>query len=247
MIRLPTPLSKSREVREALIREVEVNWDSVETDSGEVKEDERSEIEKKVHMELWLDLKNYLKKLQQYLAIGEPGYKIVGIARARVRGDVQTSVKYLEDFEDIVMREVRFSHLRQRTELMAAEYAKEYLLSMGYKMIEGYRSVPRPFDMVVSRNGRLYTVEVKGRWVPQENWSRRYDEVVSFTANEIDWASRFPDRHIVCVVYISEGNLSEVNCVPFEEFQRMWVLETVRGLEYKYNAHIKNREQQSTG
>jgi hypothetical protein len=246
LIRLPTPLSKSREVREALIREVEVNWDSVETDSGEVKEDERREIEKKVHMELWLDLKNYLEKLRQYLAIGEPGYKI-GIARARVRGDVQTSAKYLEDFEDMVMREVKFSNLRQRTELMAVDYAKRHLLSMGYKVIEDYRSVPRPFDMVVSRNGRLYTVEVKGRWVPQENWSRRYDEVVSFTANEIDWASRFPDRHIVCIVYISEGNLSEVNCVTFEEFQRMWILETVRGLEYKYNAHIKNYEQQSTG
>jgi len=45
----------------------------------------------------------------------------------------------------------------------------------------------------------------------------------------------------VCIVYISEGN-PEVNCVTFEEFQRMWVLETVRGLEYKYNARIKNRE-----
>ncbi|WP_066795262.1 SNF2-related protein [Caldivirga sp. MU80] len=246
LIRLPTPLSKSREVREALVREVEVNWDDVKNDSGEVREDERSEIEKKVHTELWLDLKNYLEKLQQYLTIGEPGYKIVSIARARVKGGVQTSAKYLGDFEDMVMREVKSSRSRQRTELMAAEYAKEYLLSMGYKMIEGYRSVPRPFDMVVSRNGRLYTVEVKGRWVPQENWSRRYDEVVSFTANEIDWASRFPDRHIVCIVYISEGNLSEVNCVTFEEFQRMWILETVRGLEYKYNAHIKNYEQQST-
>ena len=242
LIRLSTPLSRSREVREALIREVEVNWDSVETDSGEVKEDERSEIEKKVHMELWLDLKNYLEKLQQYLTIGEPGYKIVGIARARVRGDVQTSVKYLEDFEDTVMREVRFSHLRQRTELVAAEYAKEYLLSMGYRIIEDYRSVPRPFDMVVSKGGELFTVEVKGRWVPRERWGDRYGEFISFTANEIDWASKFPSNHIVCVVYMSDGELHEVNCMTFEEFQRRWVLETVRGIEYKYNARIKSPE-----
>jgi superfamily II DNA or RNA helicase len=247
LVRLPTPLSRSREVKEALIRESEVNWDSVEVDSGEVKKDETDAIERKVYTELWIDLRRYLDELKdKYLKIGRPWHKILNISRARVKGGVQTSVKYLEDFEDMVMREVKFSNLRQRTELMAADYAKRHLLSMGYKVIEDYRSVPRPFDMVVSRNGRLYTVEVKGRWVPQENWSRRYDEVVSFTANEIDWASRFPDRHIVCIVYISEGNLSEVNCVTFEEFQRMWILETIRGLEYKYNAHIKNYEQQST-
>ena len=242
LVRLPTPLSKSREVREALIREIEANWDSVETDSGEVKEDERSEIERKVHIELWSDLKNYLARLQQYLAIGEPGYKIVGIARARVRGDMQTSVKYLEDFENTVMSEVRFSHLRQRTELMAAEYAKEYLLSMGYKMIEDYRSVPRPFDMVVSKGGRLFTVEVKGRWIPRERWGDRYGGIISFTANEIDWASKFPNNHIVCVVYMSDGGLHEVSCMTFEEFQRRWVLETVRGIEYKYDARIKGLE-----
>jgi len=242
LVRLLTPLSKSREVKEALIREIEANWDSVETDSGEVKEDERSEIERKVHIELWSDLKNYLARLQQYLAIGEPGYKIVGIARARVRGDMQTSVKYLEDFENAVMSEVRFSHLRQRTELMAAEYAKEYLISMGYKMIEDYRSIPRPFDMVVSKGGRLFTVEVKGRWIPRERWGDRYGGIISFTANEIDWASKFPNNHIVCVVYMSDGGLHEVSCMTFEEFQRGWVLETVRGIEYKYNAYIKGLE-----
>jgi len=242
LVRLPTPLSKSREVKEALIREIEANWESVETDSGEVKEDERSEIERKVHIELWSDLKNYLARLQQYLAIGEPGYKIVGIARARVRGDMQTSVKYLEDFENMVMSEIRFSHLRQRTELMAAEYAKEYLISMGYKMIEDYRSIPRPFDMVVSKGGRLFTVEVKGRWIPRERWGDRYGEIISFTANEIDWASKFPNNHIVCVVYMSDGGLHEVSCMTFEEFQRRWVLETVRGIEYKYNAYIKGLE-----
>jgi superfamily II DNA or RNA helicase len=242
LVRLPTPLSKSREVKEALIREIEANWDSVETDSGEVKEDERSEIERKVHIELWSDLKNYLARLQQYLAIGEPGYKIVGIARARVKGDMQTSVKYLEDFENMVMSEIRFSHLRQRTELMAAEYAKEYLISMGYKMIEDYRSIPRPFDMVVSKGGRLFTVEVKGRWIPRERWGDRYGEIISFTANEIDWASKFPNNHIVCVVYMSDGGLHEVSCMTFEEFQRRWVLETVRGIEYKYNAYIKGPE-----
>jgi hypothetical protein len=125
---------------------------------------------------------------------------------------------------------------------MAAEYAKEYLLSMGYRIVEDYRSAPRPFDMVVSKGGGLFTVEVKGRWIPRERWGDRYGEIISFTANEIDWASKFPSNHIVCVVYMSDGELHEVNCMTFEEFQRRWVLETVRGIEYKYNARIKSPE-----
>jgi hypothetical protein len=41
---------------------------------------------------------------------------------------------------------------------------------------------------------------------------------------------------------MSEGGLHEVSCTTFEEFQRRWVLETVRGIEYKYNARIKSPE-----
>jgi hypothetical protein len=28
----------------------------------------------------------------------------------------------------------------------------------------------------------------------------------------------------------------ELTCQPFAQFQKEWVLETVRGIEYKYNA-----------
>jgi hypothetical protein len=41
---------------------------------------------------------------------------------------------------------------------------------------------------------------------------------------------------------MSDGGLHEVSCMTFEEFQRRWVLETVRGIEYKYNAYIKGLE-----
>jgi len=44
---------------------------------------------------------------------------------------------------------------------------------------------------VVERGG--LRVEVKGKWV-----GRRSDPL-SFTANEVGWASRFADRHIICV------------------------------------------------
>ncbi|MFP3297453.1 MAG: DEAD/DEAH box helicase, partial [Vulcanisaeta sp.] len=234
LVRLPTSSSESKEVKEALIREIEVNWDSVEPDSGVVKEDERRKIERKVHIGLWSNLSNYLENLKQYLAIGKPDYKIVSIARARVRGDKQT-------FENMVMSRVRFSEERQRTELMAAEYAKEYLLSMGYEIVEDYKSVPRPFDMVVSKDNKYFTVEVKGRRIPRERWNNRYGEIISFTADEIDWALRYPSRHIVCVVYISDGGLHEVSCTTFEEFQRRWMFETIRGI-VKYDARVKGPE-----
>jgi len=238
LVRLPTSSSESREVKETLIREIEVNWDSVEPDSGEVKEDERKKIVRKVHIGLWSNLSNYLENLKRYLAIGKPDYKIVGIARARVRGDKQTSTKYLGDFENIVMSRVRFGEERQKTELMAAEYAKEYLLSMGYEIVEDYKSVPRPFDMVVSKDNKYFTVEVKGRRIPRERWDNRYGEIISFTADEIDWALRYPSRHIVCVAYISDDGLHEVSCMTFEEFQRRWMFETIRGI-VKYDARVK--------
>jgi len=47
--------------------------------------------------------------------------------------------------------------------------------------------------VVVERGG--LRAEVKGKWV-----GRRGDPL-SFTANEVDWASRFADRHIICVAH----------------------------------------------
>jgi hypothetical protein len=74
-------------VPEALCREAEVPWDAVEEERGEVKEDERSQVERKIHEEMWLSrLKPYLEKARSLLPIGAPRYRVVGVVRARVVG-----------------------------------------------------------------------------------------------------------------------------------------------------------------
>jgi len=80
-------------------------------------------------------------------------------------------------------------------------------------VVHPYESVL--LDMVVERGG--LRAEVKGKWV-----GRRGDPL-SFTANEVDWASRFADRHIICVAYVDRGACVEVECVHFAEFQKRWI------------------------
>jgi len=67
--------------------------------------------------------------------------------------------------------------------------------------------------MVVERDGLIYTVEVKGKWV-----GRRGDPL-SFTANEVGSV----DRHIICVAYVDRDACVEVECVPSAEFQKKWI------------------------
>jgi len=143
------------------------------------------------------------------------------------------------DFEALVQRELNASRLRMTTELAAAKCAERRLRELGYSIVHPYESVPRPFDMVVERGGLKYTVEVKGKWV-----GRRGDPL-SFTANEVDWASRFADRHIICVAYVDRGACVEVECVPFAEFQKRWILQTERGIEYRYLAYRREGDEPS--
>ncbi|NAZ33309.1 MAG: DEAD/DEAH box helicase family protein [Pyrobaculum sp.] len=229
LARLASPLSRSREVPEALYREAEVPWDAVEEERGEVREDERSQLERKIHGEVWLSrLKPYLEKVRKtdLLPIGEPQYRVVGIARARVVGlEVVAG-----GFEDFVWQEVRRSRNIMRSELAAVNCVKAWLAQSGFAVREDYASVPRPFDMVVAKGRETYVVEVKGKWVG------RRDDPISFTANEIDFASRFPDRYIICIAYTDGDKCVELTCQPFTQFQKEWALETVRGIEYKYNA-----------
>jgi len=85
--------------------------------------------------------------------------------------------------------------------------------------------------MVVERDGLKYTVEVKGKW------AGRRGGPPSFTADEVDWASRFADRHIICVAYVDRDACIEVECIPSAEFQKKWILQTERGIEYRYLAY----------
>ncbi|WP_243681256.1 helicase-related protein [Vulcanisaeta souniana] len=227
LVRLPTPLSRSRAVQEVLVREGGVDWDFVEEEVGDVKEDEKDQIFQKVQLALWIDFKKYLDTLTKYIPIENPRYKIVLIRRARV---VRSEAIPAGDFESLVQSEVRRSMYREKTELAAAKCIENWLRKNGYAIKESYRSTPRPFDMVVEKNGTLYTVEVKGKWV------MRRDEPISFTANEVDWASRFADRHLICIAYVNNDKCEDLECMTFVEFQKKWILETVRGIEYKYNA-----------
>jgi len=227
LVRLATPLSRSREMPEALYREAEVSWDAVEEERGGVREDERSAVERKIHTEMWLGgLKSYLENVRVLIPIREPSYRVAYVARARVVGFEMP----LGGFDELVWQEVRRSRNIMRTELAAVSCVEAWLGQNGFVVKEDYASVPRPFDMVVIKGGVTYVVEIKGKWVGKR------EDPISFTANEIDFASRFPDRYIICIAYVDGDRCVELACQPFAQFQKEWVLETVRGIEYKYNA-----------
>lgn len=231
LIRLKSPLSRSREIAEGVFREGAVDWDSVFVEAGEVREDERDEALRKVQMEIWMDLKKYLESAKKYITpLGNVKYKVTQIKRARVEG---LGIVAVGGFEEVVEREVRRSKNIERTESAAVSCVKKWLERNGYVVIHDYYSGPRPFDLVVLKDGVMYVVEIKGKWVGSR------DDYFSFTANEIDFASKFPDRYIVCVAYVDGDRCVELRCTPFAQFQREWTLETVRGIEYKYNARRK--------
>lgn len=232
LVRLRSPLSRSREVAEGVFREGAVEWDYVAVETGEVREDERDEALRKIQLEVWIELKRYLDLLRNYIpALGDVEYKVTRIKRARVEGLEGAAVG---GFEEIVEREVRRSKNIERTEQTAVSCVKKWLGENGYSIKYDYYSGPRPFDLVVVKDGVTYVVEIKGKWAGSR------DDYISFTANEIDFASRFPSRYIICVAYVDGDRCLDLSCTPFAQFQREWVLETVRGIEYKYNARRRS-------
>jgi len=111
---------------------------------------------------------------------------------------------------------------RNLTEMYAVQLAIKSLRDMGYSIRMKYRKGPRPYDLIVSKDGVLYTVEVKGRSVPKSLWDERLCMDVSFTENEVQYLDSRRDRHIICIVYISEGDLQEVLCMKPDEFEKRW-------------------------
>ena len=114
------------------------------------------------------------------------------------------------------------SPLSEEVEMKAARLATEHLVKMGYSVVMKYRRGPGPYDMIVSKGGERYTVEVKGRRVPKGRWDERLCESISFTENEVQYLDSRRDRHIICIVYIGDEGQREVNCVTPDEFDRMW-------------------------
>ena len=111
---------------------------------------------------------------------------------------------------------------RNLTEMYAVQLAIKSLRDMGYSIRKKYRKGPRPYDLIVSKDGVLYTVEVKGRSVPRGLWDERLCMDVSFTENEVQYLDSRRDRHIICIAYISEGDLQEVLCMKPDEFKKRW-------------------------
>ncbi|MFP3287935.1 MAG: hypothetical protein RXP86_11800 [Acidilobus sp.] len=114
------------------------------------------------------------------------------------------------------------SSLSEEVEMTAARLATEYLVKMGFSVVMKYRRGPRPYDMIVSKDGALYTVEVKGRSVPRGLWDERLCMDILFTENEVQYLDSRRDRHIICIAYISEEDLQEVLCMKPDEFKKRW-------------------------
>jgi len=107
-------------------------------------------------------------------------------------------------------------------EVKAVECVTAWLKESGFKIVQGYQRLPGPFDLVVERDGVVFTVEVKGKSAD------RADEPIIFTASEIEWARNYADYHIVCVAYVEkDGKCREVECTPFSKLQRPWIVEDV--------------------
>jgi len=111
---------------------------------------------------------------------------------------------------------------RNLIEMYAVQLASKSLRDMGYSIRMKYRKGPRPYDLIVSKDGVLYTVEVKGRSVPKSLWDERLCMDISFTENEVQYLDSRRDRHIICIAYISEGDLQEVLCMTPDEFKKRW-------------------------
>jgi len=228
LARLDTPLSKTRQVKgDVVYREVELSGVEIQGEPGEIRQDEKKKIEQAA-LKFFADhLWTYAKQL-----IGDPRLRDSVRLRIQVeeRAIVTTSVS-LDDFDAAVEEALKRSDYRTKTEHTAVKCIKEYLVKQGYRIVRDYDSAPRPFDMVVEKGGKRYTVECKGRYIrPGEALS------VTLTANEMDWGSKYPDRHLICVATVEGTRCNTVECYTFDQFLKTWKVATKRGLDYVVEA-----------
>jgi len=120
-----------------------------------------------------------------------------------------------KEFWDEVERIAKEGESKARIKQIAVECAKQELVGRGYKIVHDYVSVPRPFDMVVEKDGKRHLVLVKGKSVD------RLDEPILFTKGEITWAEERPNDYIVCIAIV-EDERCDVYCGSFPEFVKKW-------------------------
>jgi len=90
LVRLPTPLSRSRTVQEAVYREAQVDWDNVAEEPGEVKEDEKSAVSYLVTWHVLQPLRAYVAEASSYAPIpADMSIRITSVRRARVEATPQ--------------------------------------------------------------------------------------------------------------------------------------------------------------
>ena len=126
------------------------------------------------------------------------------------------SLRRFDMFEMAVREELRRSKRRIDVEMKAVEHIKKYLEEQGYIIIEDYYSGPRPFDMVVEKNGKLYTAECKGRFLREGE-----QPSIVLTANEMNWGLNYRNRHLMCIAILNKKNVNVETCT-FEEFLEKW-------------------------
>lgn len=172
-----------RHEKPAIFREVELDDVNMREIPGAVLADVEARTRR-------LLAKKYLEKLRIYLE-KQLRTRVEVIVR-NVRPVMVEGIVSLDDFARAVKGKIRFSRFRRDVEMAAVECITGFLRSHGYEVVEPYFAGPRPFDMVVGKEGALYTVECKGRRVkPGEPLS------ITLTSNEADWGLKFSHRHLI--------------------------------------------------
>jgi len=132
------------------------------------------------------------------------------------------------------------SEAKYRIERVAVDCAMKKLKELGYKIVHGYISVQRPFDMEVEKDGVRYLVEIKGKS------ANRKGEPIVFTLSEVALARQSPDRYLVYVVYVDgERCVEEVGPMTFREFEEKWELR--KGEEVEHRCIAYERAEGKTG
>jgi len=225
LVRLPTPLSRSRTVQETVYREAQVDWDSVAEEPGEVKEDEKSTIS-------YLVTRHVLQPLRAYAAEASSHAPLPADVSIRITPTRRSTPPWA--LEAPVQRELNASRLRAEAGVAAAKCAEREL---GFRVVHPYGGGPSTRWW---RGGLKYTVEVKGRWVGRRGGPLSFtaddveakgksadksNEPILFTENEIEWAREHPDTYLIYVAYVDGDQCTDVKYFTFAEFQKEWNLQ----------------------
>ena len=204
LVEIPQGKARLRGVR--VYRLLEYESADIEEVEGDVSSTEKIEVESAIARGFTEPLRIYARNLGS-----EASALILTLKPVFVK-----SLRRFDMFEMAVREELRRSKRRIDVEMKAVEHIKKYLEEQGYIIIEDYYSGPRPFDIVVEKNGKLYTAECKGRFLRKGE-----QPSIVLTANEMNWGLNYRDRHLMCIAILNKKNVN-VETYTFEEFLEKW-------------------------